>query len=138
MKIETREDALREIMHILADCRQGKPVNFPQFLSDLETFLQNDKTVEELEKQIEELEAQIEELENQEPPITYSDVEAVEEPLIWAQHDLEDFRQTLHGFSDALKEDGDPVSWYETVKSHLNDLQYDINAALYKIHFLIG
>lgn len=138
MRIKTREDALQEIMHILADHRQEKPVDFSQFLSDLETFLRNDKTVEELEKQIEDLENQIEELENQELHISYSDIEAVEEPLKWAQHDLEDFWQTLHGFFDALKEDGYPVLWYETVKSHLNALQYDINAALYKIRFLIG
>lgn len=130
MRIETREDALREITHILADHRQGKPVDFPQFLVDLATFLENDKTVKELEKRIKELE-------DQEPPIDYSDVEAIMEPLTWAQHDLEDFRQTFQGFSDAL-EDGVPFSWYETAKSYLDDLKYDIDHAMKKIHYILG
>lgn len=125
MKIETREDALQEIMHILADHRQGKPVNFPQFLSDLETFLRNDKTVEELEEQIEELE-------NQEPPITYSDIEAIEEPLIWAQHDLEDFRNFISSVKTEL-----PDKLVEEIFSQLGGLEYDIDHALDKIRYLI-
>lgn len=139
MRIETHDDALREIMHALADHRRGNPVDFPQFLADLEAFLRNNKTVvEELEGRIEELENQIEELENQEPPITCSDVEAIREPLNWAQHDLKEFRQTVHDFFNALKKGGDPVAWYETVKYCLNVLQYDIDCALDKIRILIS
>lgn len=133
MRIETREDALREIVHVLADYRQGKPVDFPQFLADLVAFLENDKTVESLEERIEELEDQIEELENQEPPITYSEVEAIEEPLNWAQHDLEDFRN----FVTAVKADL-PNDVVENIVIHLNTLQYDIDCALDKVRILIG
>lgn len=126
MRIETREDALQEIMHVLADYHQGKPVDFPQFLADLAGFLQNDTTVEELEEQIEELE-------NQEPPITYSEVEAIMEPLNWAQNDLKDFRN----FVEDVKVDL-PNYVVENIVIRLNVLRFDIDHAMDKIRILIG
>lgn len=134
MRIETREDALREIMHILADHRQGKPVDFPQFLADLAGFMEREnEVIEDLQEEVEDLKNKIEELENQEPPITYSDVEDIMEPLKWAKHDLEDFRNFMLSVKTEL-----PGKLVKEIFSNLSGLEYDINSALDNIHCLIG